>query len=103
MSTNAHGRNEGIDRAAGFSPGLRQHVCLGVDAEGFAHHLDRATATVHRIRPATGTRERTTDLLARGEPAPAALETYIHDFVGGAVGWADRRKLTGRDLFGGDR
>lgn len=78
---------------------LARHVDLGDDAAGYVHHLDRHTATVHRIAP-DGTRERRTDLTARTERAPDALETYV-EFVAEGVGWAERRKLVAADVFGG--
>jgi hypothetical protein len=83
-----------------FDALLADHVLLGRDAEGYVHHLDRQTATVHRIHPTTGARERRTDLTARPERPPRALEVYIR-FVAEGTGWADRRKYTAADLFGG--
>lgn len=102
MSTNIERAEKPTDDEPFNTTLLARHVNLGTDAEGMIHHLDRATATVHRIDPATGRRERRTDLTARNEPAPAALETYIA-FVAEGVGWDDRRKYVAADFFGDRR
>lgn len=100
MSSNAARADKPTDRRTAFDPALTTHVYLGRDAEGYHHHLDRSTATVHRVA-ADGTRERTVDLLARerDETAAGALEAYLA-FVARSVAWDDRRKYTARDLFG---
>jgi len=72
---------------------------LGVDAEGYHHAQDRSRGAVHRIDPATGTRERVTDL--RLEPVPCAgnaLNAYVAH-VAEDVGWAERVPTDG-DIFG---
>jgi hypothetical protein len=97
MSTTIRRRENGTDDAP-FDTSLRRHVDLGDDGEGYTHHLDRHSATVHRIDTRTGERERTTDLTVRDEPAPRALEIYIHH-VSQRVGWTVRRKFIGADLF----
>ena len=81
------------NRTARIGP---QHKNLGIDAEGYVHHLDWETRKVHRIAP-DGARERVSRL---NEPAGNSMETYVHDFVGGQIGWFERT-LTSRDFFGG--
>jgi hypothetical protein len=98
MTTTTPRRENGTDDAP-FSPGLTQHVDLGDDREGNVHHLDRETGAVHAIA-ADGSRVRRTDLTSyQHGPAPVALEAYIQVIADG-VGWDDRRKYVGADLFG---
>lgn len=83
-----------------------QHTVLGVDADGYTHHLDRDAETVHRIDTETGARERVSDLAAwqaqREHVALGnAVDTYVHEFIGAEVGWDERDQLTDRDVFGG--
>jgi len=83
-----------------------QHTTLGVDADGYAHHLDRDAAAVHRIDPTTGRRERRSNLaewVAERDNVELgnAVDTYVHDYIGGEVGWSERTQLTNRDVFGG--
>ena len=83
-----------------------QHTTLGVDADGYTHHLDRDAETVHRIDTATGVRERVSDLAAwqaqREHVALGnAVDVYVHEYIGGEVGWGERDQLTDRDVFGG--
>lgn len=80
-----------------FDDLLTDHVFLGLDAEGYLHHLDRQTATVHRLT-LDGRRERRTDLSVRECPPARALELYLR-FVGTQIGWDDRRKVTAADLW----
>ena len=86
---------------------IAQHTALGLDAEGYIHHLDRDAGVVHRIDPETGARERRSDLAAwvaeRDYVAMGnAVDTYVHEYIGGSdgPGWADRDP-TNRDVFGG--
>jgi hypothetical protein len=95
MSTKATSRQESSEP---FDRLLPQHVYLGRDRHGYDHHLDRATATVHRIAT-DGVRERRTDLTSRDEAAPRALEVYLR-WIASSIGWDDRRKYVGADLFG---
>jgi hypothetical protein len=74
-----------------------RHAYLGVDAEGYHHHVDRAARLVYRFDGA-GQIERTTPLRTPGD---TDLERYVHDHVADAVGWADRPYVTTRDLHGG--
>jgi hypothetical protein len=74
-------------------------VSLGIDAHGDEHVLSRATGTVHQIAH-DGRRVETHALTDRPEPAPIALDIYVHDFVGGVRGWARRTKATDRDVWG---
>ncbi|ELZ48966.1 hypothetical protein C464_06130 [Halorubrum coriense DSM 10284] len=83
-----------------------QHTSLGVDAEGYVHHFDRDAAVVHRIDTETGARERRSDLaewVATREHVAMgnAVDVYVHEFIGGEVGWAERTQMTARDVFGG--
>jgi hypothetical protein len=84
---------------APFDPLLPRHVYLGRDRNGFDHHLDRATASVHRFDTA-GVRERRVDLTERDEPAPKALEVYLY-WIAHHIGWESRHKMVGADVFGG--
>jgi len=86
---------------------IAQHTALGLDAEGYIHHLDRDAGVVHRIDPETGARERRSDLAAwvaqRDHVALGnAVDTYVHEYIGGSdgPGWVDRDP-TNRDVFGG--
>lgn len=78
-------------------PTLPRHQEVGVDGEGYVHHLDRATNRVHRVGPAG--RERVCELDRLGAKGGAAVEQYVYGYVGAQVGWADR-VVTTRDLFG---
>lgn len=80
----------------GCSIGVPRHQFVGVDGEGFAHHLDRTTMRVHRVS-VTGERERVTDVVSQ-----SGVEAYVHDFVAVQVGWEDRI-WTNRDVFGSDK
>ncbi|ELZ35391.1 hypothetical protein C472_12675 [Halorubrum tebenquichense DSM 14210] len=85
---------------------IAQHTTLGVDAEGFIHHLDRAAEIVHRIDPTTGRRERRSDLaewVAEREHVELgnAVDVYVHDYIGDEIGWSERTQYTDRDVFGG--
>ncbi|WP_238992116.1 hypothetical protein [Halorubrum distributum] len=84
---------------------IAQHTTLGIDAEGYVHHLDRDAGVVHRIDPETGARERCSDLAAwvaeRDHVALGnAVDVYVHEYIGEEVGWVDRDP-TNRDVFGG--
>ena len=84
-----------------------QHTTLGVDAEGYIHHLDRDAETIHRIDTDTGARERVSDLAtwqAQREHVALgnAVDVYVHEFIGAEIGWSERDQLTDRDVFGGD-
>lgn len=103
MSTNATSTEEST-----ATPDLRlcnQHDYLGIDGEGYIHHLDRETFRVHRIEPDTGARERVSDLAAycnANDVLPgAATDIYVHDYIGDRVGWSERYSTTNRDVFGG--
>jgi hypothetical protein len=76
--------------AASFSRILPDHCYLGRDREGYAHHLDRQGAVIHRVDAATGGRERRVELAARDEPVLDAVGSYLA-FVADGVGWLDRR------------
>lgn len=84
--------------AVGFDQMLPTHVLLGLDSEGFLHHLDRKSQTVHRLTVG-GHRWGRTDLSVRDEVPARALELYIR-FVDSSVGWDERWKFTADDLFG---
>lgn len=71
---------------------LPQHVFLGTDTEGFHHHLNRDTATVHRFDGPE--RERVTPL------GDAHLDDYLA-FVADEIGWAVRKQAANWDFFGG--
>ena len=86
---------------------IAQHTMLGVDAEGYVHHLDRDAGVVHRIDPETGARERRSDLrewvAARDHVEMGnAVDTYVHEYIGGSdgPGWVERDP-TNLDVFGG--
>ena len=84
---------------------IAQHTTLGVDAEGYVHHLDRDAGVVHRIDLETGARERRSDLAewvaARDHVEFGnAVDTYVHEYIGAEVGWTERDP-TNRDVFGG--
>lgn len=61
-------------------PTLARHQEIGVDAEGYVHHLDRATGHVHRVDAAS--RERVCDLGLLDAAGGAAVEAYVHEYVG---------------------
>lgn len=90
---------------ASSDPLVTRHTFIGFDADGYAHHLDRDTRTVHRIDTDTGTRERTSDLGAwadaKGTLLGNAIERYIHDYIGGEIGWRERPYRTAAELLGG--
>jgi hypothetical protein len=86
---------------------IDQHTTLGLDAEGYVHHLDRDAGVVHRLDPETGARERRSDLAewvaARDHVEMGnAVDVYVHEFIGGSdgPGWTERDP-TNRDVFGG--
>lgn len=84
---------------------IAQHTTLGLDDDGYAHHLDRDARVVHRIDPATGCRERRSDLGAWTDERPNksmgnAVSVYVHEYIGGEVGWTERAQMTSRDVFG---
>jgi hypothetical protein len=84
---------------------IAQHTALGLDAEGYIHHLDRDAGVVHRIDPETGARERRSDLagwVAQRDHVEMgnAVDVYVHEFIGDQIGWIDRDP-TNRDVFGG--
>ena len=74
---------------------VARHAYLGVDREGYHHHVDRDARLVYRF-DATGAVERTTPLRT---PNDTDLERYIHDHVATDVGWAERSYVTTRDLW----
>ena len=85
---------------------IAQHTTLGVDADGYTHHLDRDAETVHRIDTATGARERVSDLAEwvtthDDVELGNAVDVYVHEYIGAEVGWTERDQLTDRDVFGG--
>jgi hypothetical protein len=96
MSTTTPSRQKsaGTDRRTALAP--PRHAYLGVDAEGYHHHVDRDARLVYRF-DTDGMIERTTPLRT---PDDTDLERYIHDHVAAAVGWADRRYVTTRDVWG---
>lgn len=70
---------------------LPQHVHLGVDAEGYRHHLDRATNSVWRFEGSTV--ERRTPLGAKD------LDRYLA-FVADEIGWQERYQIATWDIWG---
>jgi hypothetical protein len=100
MNSTTSRRENGTDDDAPFQTRATATVLLGTDAEGDDHVLNRASGRVHQLDAATGERLRVHDLTDRPEPAPVALEIYVHDFVGGQRDWADRQWYDNRDLFG---
>lgn len=86
--------SSGTDRQYRTAP---QHAYLGVDAEGYHHHVDRDARLVYRFDDG-GAIERTTPLNTLDD---TDLERYIHDHVASDVGWASRPYVTTRDLMGG--
>lgn len=70
---------------------LPQHVYLGRDREGYAHHLDRDANTVTRFDGADI--ERVTPL------GDAHLDDYLR-FVAEEVGWQTRKQAATWDVFG---
>lgn len=82
-----------ISGTADASPRLLpQHVYLGVDAEGYRHHLDRDAGLVTRFDDA-GKIERRTDL------SNSDLGEYLL-FVAEQVGWRARYQIADWDLWG---
>jgi hypothetical protein len=77
-----------------------QHQYVGIDDDGYLHHLDRQTGTVHRVHPAQATRQRVVDLTERPERPADALEVYVHEYVADQIGWAVRELFTARDIWG---
>jgi hypothetical protein len=92
-----HGREcQTIRNATGPSIVFHSTGRDGCRGTGPCHH-HRATATVHVV---DGDRPRRPDLNSLDVAAPRALERYLAA-VAADVGWADRRKFVGADLFGG--
>ncbi len=93
MSTEVTRRENGTDEL------LPTYRDLGIDAEGYHHAQDRRRGVIHRVDPATGARERVTDLRLDHYAAPGnATNAYIAH-VAEDVGWAERVPTDG-DLLG---
>lgn len=70
---------------------LPQHVYLGVDVEGFRHHLDREANVIYRFDD-RGRIERCTDLGERH------LDDYLR-FIAEEVSWRVRKQAGSFDFF----